>query len=119
MQAIDCVTSIIDSRGTRYSRSGIGSLLMGQGLVEVGVAGEAGLAVDAHAAGAADRGATRAADADGAVEARLGLQDPLEHRAMRPELDRVLVPVGRLARLRVVAAQAQGEVLGRLVGFGH
>ena len=133
MQAIDCVTSTIDSRGTTYSRSGIGSLLMqprrdaldllpvdrvhvddqvlddghvahrldlddavlgaSQRLVEVRVAGEAGLAVDAHAARAADRRAAGAADADRAVEAGLGLQDALEHRAVRLELDRVLVPV--------------------------
>ena len=91
----------------------------GQRLVEMGMAGEPGLAVDAHAARAADGGPTGAADADGAVEARLGLQDPLEHRAVRPELDRVLVPIRRLARLGVVAAQAQREVLRRLVGFGH
>ena len=32
MQAIDCVTSIIASRGTTYSRSGIGSWLMSQGV---------------------------------------------------------------------------------------
>ena len=32
MQAIDCVTSTIDSRGTMYSRSGIGSLLMSHGV---------------------------------------------------------------------------------------
>ena len=56
-------------------------------LVEVGVAGESGLAVDAHAAGAADRGAAGAADADRAVEAALRLEDPLEHRAVRLELD--------------------------------
>ena len=79
-------------------------------LVEVGVAGEPRLAVDAHAAGAADRGAAGAADADRAVEAALGLEDPLEHRAVRLELDRVLVPVRGLARLGVVAAQAQREL---------
>ena len=62
-------------------------------LVEVGVAGEAGLAVDAHSAGPADRGATRAADPDRAVEAPLRLEDALEHRAVSLELDRVLVPV--------------------------
>ena len=32
MQAIDCVTSTIFSRGTMYSRSGIGSLLMSHGV---------------------------------------------------------------------------------------
>jgi len=79
------------------------------GLVEVRVAGQAGLAVDAHAAGAADRRAAGAADADRAVEARLGLQDPLEDRAVRLELDGVLLPVGRVAGLGVVAAQSQCE----------
>ena len=150
MQAIDCVTSTIASRSTRYSRSGTGSRASSHGvtdwiffqwtasmstirslitgmlpigstsiapsrerderLVEVGVAGEPGLAVDAHAARAADRGAAGAADPDRAVEAALRLQDPLEHRAVRLELDRVLVPVGRLARLGVVAAQAEREL---------
>ena len=80
--------------------------------VEVRVAGERGFAVDAHAAGAADRLAAGAADADRAVEAVARLQDRLEHRAVRLELDRVLVPVGRLARLGVVAAQPERELLG-------
>ena len=134
MQAIDCVTSIIDSRG--HDVLALGDRLLvdeprrdaldllpvdrvhvddqvldhrhvahrldldhavagaaGAG-VEVRVAGEAGLAVDPHAARAADRRAARAAHADRAVVARLGLQDALEHRAMRLELDGVLVPVG-------------------------
>src|SRR3954454_3389491 len=82
--------------------------------VQVGVAGQAGLAVDAHAARAADRGLARTADADRAVEAALGLQDALQHRAVRLELDRVLDPVGRLAGLGVEAADAQGEALGRV-----
>ena len=43
----------------------------------------------------------------------LRLQDRLEHRAVRLELDRVLVPVGRLARLGVIAAQPQRELLRR------
>jgi hypothetical protein len=80
------------------------------GDVEVRVAGEPGLPVDPHAARAADRGAARAADADRAVEARLGLEDPLEDGAVRLEVDRVLVPVRRVARLGVVAPQPQGEV---------
>ena len=71
----------------------------------------AGLPVDPHAARAADRRAAGAADADRAVEARLGLQDPLEHGAVRLELDGVLVPVRRLARLGVVAADAELELL--------
>ena len=78
----------------------------GQGGVEVGVAGEGRFAVDAHAAGAADRLAAGAADADRAVEAVACLQDRLEHRAVGLELDRVLVPVGGLAGLGVVAAHA-------------
>jgi hypothetical protein len=90
-------------------------LRRGPGLVEVGVAGQAGLAVDAHAAGAADRRLAGAADADRAVETTLGLQDALEHRAVRLELDGVLDPVRRLAGLGVVAADAQRE---RLRGVG-
>jgi hypothetical protein len=83
----------------------------GERCVEMGVAGERRFAVDANAAGTADRLAAGATDADRAVEAVFGLQDRLEHRAVRLELDRVLVPVGGLARLRVVAAQAQLELL--------
>ena len=83
------------------------------GRVEVRVAGQRRFAVDAHAARAADRLAAGAADADRAVEAVARLQDRLEHRAVRLELDRVLVPVGRLARLGVVAAQPERELLGR------
>src|SRR5205085_2377197 len=81
-------------------------------LVEVGVTGQAGLAVDAHAARAADRRLARAADADRAVEAPLGLQDALQDRAVRLELDGVLDPVRRVAGLRVVAADAEREALG-------
>ena len=88
-------------------------------MIEVGVAGQPRFAVDAHSAGAADRRAAGAADADRAVKARFGLQDPLEHRAVGLELDRVLVPVGRLAGVGVIAAHAQREGLGRLVRFGH
>ena len=80
--------------------------------VEVRVAGERRFAVDAHAARAADRLAAGAADADRAVEAVARLEDRLEHRAVRLELDRVLVPVGRLARLGVIAAQPERELLG-------
>ena len=167
MHAIDCVTSIIDSGGTMYSRSGgspsgsshgvtrwiffqwtasmstirslitgmlpIGSTVMTTGvcwpssggfqpipcavlgrLVEVRVAGQRRLAVDAHAAGAADRGAARAADADRPVLAVLGLEDAVEHRAVAVEVDRELLPVGRLARLGGVAAELQ-----RVFGHGR
>src|SRR5205085_11368637 len=69
------------------------------GLVEVRVAGQAGLAVDAHAARGADRRAARAAGADRAGEAALRRQDALEDRLVRLEVDGVLVPVGRLAGL--------------------
>ena len=79
-------------------------------LVEVRVTGEVRMAVDAHAAGAADRRAARAADPDRPVVARLGLQDALEHRAVRLELDRVLLPVRAVPGLGVVAAQSQGEL---------
>ena len=81
-----------------------------QGRVEVRVAGQRRLAVYAHAAGAADRLAARASDPDRAVEAVARLQDPLQHGAVRLELDGVLVPVGGLARLRVIAAHPQLEL---------
>src|SRR4026207_2170491 len=62
------------------STSMIPSGAAARGLAGGAAAGEPRLAVDAHAAGAADRRLARAADADRAVEARLGLQDRLEHR---------------------------------------
>ena len=82
------------------------------GLVEVRVARQARLAVDAHAARAADRGLARAADADRAVKTALGLEDPLEHGAVGLQLDGVLDPVRRLAGLGVKAADAEREALG-------
>ena len=75
-----------------------------EGLVEVDVAGEVRLAVDAHAARAADRGATGAADADRAVLTVLGLQDAVEHRAVPVEVDLEVLPVRGLAGLGRVAA---------------
>src|SRR5215213_8250055 len=48
---------------------------------------QARLAVDAHAARAADRRAARAAHADRPVEAVLGLQDALQHGAVRLQGD--------------------------------
>ena len=81
-----------------------------RGVLEVRVAGQAGAAVDHDAARAADRRAAGAADADRAVGLVLGLEDALEHRAVRLEVDVVLRPVRRLAALRVVAPQAQREL---------
>src|SRR5207244_13560686 len=88
------------------------------GDVQMGVAGERGLADDAHTAGSADRLAAGATDADRAVEAVPRLQDALEHRAVRRELDGVLLPVGSLARLGVIAPQAQSEALRLLALLG-
>jgi hypothetical protein len=82
-----------------------------RGLVQVGVAGQPRLAVHPHAAGAADRLLAGAADADRAVLVVLDLENRVEHRLLRAHLDRTLVPVRGLARLRVVAADPQ-RVLG-------
>ena len=94
-------------------------LASARGRIQVRVAGEARFAVDPHPAGAADRRATGAADPDRAVGGGFRLQDPLQHRAVGLELDRVLVPVGSVAGLGIEAAQAEGELLRRLVRFGH
>ena len=70
------------------------------GLADLGVAGERGLAVDAHAAGAADGGLARAADADRAVLVVAGLEDAVEHRALGRELDRRSSPSRPAGRTR-------------------
>jgi hypothetical protein len=80
------------------------------GLVEVGVAGERGLAVDAYAAGAADRGAAGAADPDRAVLLIARLQDAVEDGALAVQVDLELFPVRRLAGFRQVAADLEGEL---------
>ena len=51
-----------------------------RGHLEVGVAGQPGLAVHAHAARAADRLLAGAADADRAVDLVADLEDGVEHR---------------------------------------
>src|SRR5580704_10593720 len=116
MQAIVCVMSTIDSLGTMCSRSGCGPSLISHGvtrctffqctasmstimslitgMLPIGSTSITPSLDDAHPAGAADRRAAGAADADRAVEPGLGLQDALQHRAVGLELDRVLVPVG-------------------------
>src|SRR3954463_3826413 len=66
-------TSMTPSRARRCALSRGGGA--GRRFVGVGWAGEPRAPVDAHAAGAADRGAAGAADPDRAVEARLGLED--------------------------------------------
>ena len=71
----------------------------------------AGLAVDLHPAGAADRGPAGAADGERAVLAVLGLQDPVEDRERGLEVDVELLPVGALAALGLVAADFE-RVLG-------
>jgi hypothetical protein len=86
----------------------LGGLL---GVLEVVVAGESGLPVDAHPAGAADGGAARTPDPDRPVRVRLDLEDALQHRAVRLEVDLELLPVRRIPGLRGVAADPQ-RVLG-------
>jgi hypothetical protein len=82
-------------------------------LLEVGVAGKARLAVHADAARAADGLLAGAADPDRAVLVVLDLEDRVEHRLNRGEIDRVLVPVTLCTRLRLAAADSQ-RVLGHL-----
>ena len=69
-------------------------------LADLGLAGERRLAVDLHPAGAADRRPAGAADDERAVVAVLGLEQPVEHRERRVEVDVELLPVGPLAASR-------------------
>ena len=162
MQAIDWVTSIIDSGGTMYSRSGgspsgssqgvtrrilvqwvdsmsvTRSLITGMfpiGSTTIGLAvavrlpagwrvvsakdwasssivlqASAGLAVDLHPAGAADRGAAGAADGQRAVVAVLRLQQPVEDGERGVELDVEGLPVGALALLGLEAPHLEREL---------
>ena len=71
------------------------------GLADLGLAAEAGLAVDLHPAGAADRRPAGAAHGERAVVAVLGLQQPVEDRERGLEVDVELLPVGTLAALRL------------------
>src|SRR5680860_215602 len=80
---------------------------------DLGLAAEAGLAVDLHPAGAADRRPAGAADRERAVVAVLHLQDPVEDRERGLELDLELLPEGPLAALGLVTANFQ-RVLGHL-----
>src|ERR671918_423366 len=70
-------------------------------VADAGVAGERRLAVDAYAAGAADRGAAGAADRERGVLAVLHLEDAVEHRAFGRQVHVVVGPVGRLGGLGV------------------
>ena len=85
------------------------------GLADLGQAGERRAAVDLHTARAADRGPARAAHRERAVVAVLGLQQAVEDRERRVELDLELLPVRPLARLGRKAAHLE-RVLLRL---GH
>ena len=89
-----CTASMSTIRSLITGMLPIGSTTIGSpsprllgGVRDARVAGQRGLAVDAHAARAADRGLARAADADRGVLVVLGLQDPVEHRALGVELD--------------------------------
>src|SRR5205823_6605573 len=81
------------------------------GLADLRVAREAGLAVDAYAAGAADRGLAGAADADRAVLVVARLEDAVEHGALGRQVNREVLPIRRLPGLGVVAADLQ-RVIG-------
>src|ERR1700704_5455199 len=87
-------------------------------MIQVRVTGKPRFAIDAHPARPADGGAAGTANTNGPIELCLGLQDSLEHGAVRLELDGVFIPVRRLAGLGVVAAQAQGELLRRPPSVG-
>src|SRR4029079_14735186 len=67
---------------------------LGLGVAELGLAGERGVAVDADAAGAADRRPAGAADRQGPVLVGLGLQQPVEGGERRLEVDVEGLPVG-------------------------
>ena len=70
------------------------ALGIGLRLLEHRLAGERRLAVDLHPAGTADRGAAGAADGEGAVISVLGLEEAIEHREGRVEIDVEALPVG-------------------------
>src|SRR5262249_48543016 len=80
---------------------------------KVRVTRESGLAVHPHAARPADRLLTRAPDPDRAVRVVLDLQDRVEHGLGLGHVNGVLVPVGAVARVRVVAADPQGVLRHR------
>ena len=80
-------------------------------LADLGLAGERRLAVDLHPARAADRRPARAADRERAVLAVLRLEQPVEDRERRVELDVELLPVGALARVGLEAADLERVLL--------
>jgi hypothetical protein len=96
--------------GTACSTIGelVGHLLS---LANLGLAAEAGLAIDLHPAGAADRGAAGAADRERAVVAVLDLEQAVEDGERGIELDLELLPVGPLFGLGLETADLQ-RVLG-------
>ena len=79
-------------------------------LADLGLAGEAGLAVDLHPAGAADRRPAGTAHRQRAVLVVLGLQQPVEDRERGVELDVEGLPVGALAFLGLEAADLERVV---------
>ncbi len=81
------------------------------GFLEVRVARQARLSVHPHAARAADRLLARAADPDRPVLVVLDLENRVEHRLDRRQVDGVRVPVRGLARRGVVAPDLE-RVLG-------
>src|ERR1700729_2084750 len=81
------------------------------GLPEVSVTREPGLSVHPYPARAADRLLAGAADTDRAVGVVLDLENRVEHRLDRREVDSVGVPAWGVAGLRVVAPDLQ-RVLG-------
>src|SRR5262249_10139747 len=90
-------------------------------LADLGFAAEAGLAVDLHSAGAADRRPARAADRERAVLAVLRLQQPVEDRQRGIELDVEFLPVGGVAAFGLEPADLE-RVLGHLLDhrlFAH
>jgi hypothetical protein len=80
------------------------------GLLEHRLAGERRLAVDLHPAGAADRGATGAANGQGAVVTVLRLEQPIEDRERWVEVDVEALPVGTLLVLRLEPPHLESEL---------
>ncbi len=92
--------------GSRPAPGHLGGLLHGQR--DLGVAGQLGAAVDAHAARAADGVPAGAPEGQRAVELVLDGHQRLEHGRALGQLDLVALAVAPAAALGVVAQDLEG-----------